>query len=371
MSPETRRLSATVATADDSKSMGRRRLPAAALLTLSAIAVLGGFPVAASAHGPVAPIASSYKAKVGQVPAGLDAKVVDGDQRMWLKVARGQSVVVLDYRGAPYLRFSRSGVDVNHNSSIYYLNQTPVAEVPPANLTRSTPPSWHRVTGSDSYGWHDGRLHALATVARAPGRQYVGKWSIPVTVNGRSSSISGGLWHADDPSIAWFWPIVVVLAWVLAALRVRRAQLDELVARVLAFAALAGVTVGGIARQLHGRPSVGTFQVIGLVLILAFVAWALSRLLFRSPGYFYFLVVAVSALWQGAELFPTLRDGFVLAAVPAFVARVAAVVCLATGAGLLVLVFRLSQKPGEARSADTEWTEDRELEDDAAWELER
>ncbi len=369
MSPETRRLSATVATADDPKSMDRRRLPAGALAVLGAIAVLVGFPAAAHAHGPVAPIASSYEARVDQAPAGLDARVVDGDQRMWLRVAHGETVVVLDYRGAPYLRFTPSGVAVNHNSSIYYLNQTPVPQVPPANLTRSTPPNWHRVGDANEYGWHDGRLHALATVARSPGRQYVGRWSIPVLVNGRASSISGGLWHADDPSIVWFWPIAVLLACVLAAWRVRRAQLDELVARGLAFAALAAVTGGAIARQLHGRPTVGTFQLIGLVLILAFVAWALGRLLFRRPGYFYFLVVAVAALWQGAELFPTLRDGFVLAAVPALMARIAAVVCLGTGAGLLLLVFRLSQKPDEADSGADEWLEDRELEDEA-WELE-
>jgi hypothetical protein len=343
MSPETRRLSATVATADDSKSMDRRRPPAAALIALAAIAALGAFPVRASAHGPVAPIASSYQASVDQGPAGLDAKVVDGDQRMWLRVPRGDTVVVLDYRGAPYLRFSRAGVDVNHNSAIYYLNLTPGAEVPPANPTRSTPPNWHRVSAGDAYGWH----------------------------NGRMSSISGGLWHADDPSIVWFWPIVVLLACVLAALRVRRGQLDELLARLLAFAALAGVTVGGVARQLHGRPTVGAFQLIVLVLIVAFLAWALGRLLFRRPGYFFFLVVAVAALWQGAELFPTLRDGFVLAAVPPLAARVAAVVCLGTGVALLLLVFRLSQKPDqEPPAAADEWTEDHELEDDAAWELE-
>ncbi len=350
--------------------MDRRRPAAVALAVIGAIAMLTAFPVAARAHGPVAPIASSYEAKVDQAPAGLDARVVDGDQRMWLRVPHGETVVVLDYRGAPYVRFSRSGVAVNHNSSIYYLNQTPFPQVPPANLTRSTAPNWHRVSGADEYGWHDGRLHALATVARSPGQHYVGRWSIPVLVNGRASSISGGLWHADDPSIVWFWPIAVLLACVLAAWRVRRAQIDELVARVLAFAALAGVAVGGIARQLHGRPTVGTFQLIGLVLILAFVAWALGRLLFRRPGYFYFLVVAVAALWQGAELFPTLRNGFVLAAVPALVARAAAVLCLGTGAGLLLLVFRLSQKPDQAVAAVDGSDEDRELEDEAAWEFE-
>ncbi len=337
---------------------------------IGAVAVLGGFPAPAHAHGPVAPIASSYEARVEQAPPGLDARVVDGDQRMWLRVPRGDTVVVLDYRGAPYLRFTRSGVEVSHNSSMYYSNQTPVAQVPPANLTRATPPNWHRASGGGAYEWHDGRLHALATVARSPGQRYVGRWSIPLLVNGRATAIAGGLWHADDPSIVWFWPIVVLLACVLAAWRVRQAQLDEFVARLLAFAALAGVAVGGVARQLHGRPTVGTLQLIGLVLILAYVAWALGRLLFRRPGYFYFLIVAVAALWQGAELFPTLRSGFVLAAVPAVVARIAAVVCLGAGAGLLLLVFRLSQKPDAGPSAADEYSEDRELEDEAAWELE-
>ena len=32
---------------------------------------------------------------------------------------------MLDYRGVPYLRFTRSGVAVNENSEMYYLNQTP------------------------------------------------------------------------------------------------------------------------------------------------------------------------------------------------------------------------------------------------------
>ena len=76
-----------------------------------------------------------------QLPAGLEAKVVDGDLRMWLRVPAKQTVVILDYRGAPYLRFSRSGVDVNHNSSMYYLNQVPVQLVP-SDLSATTPPNW-------------------------------------------------------------------------------------------------------------------------------------------------------------------------------------------------------------------------------------
>ena len=60
---------------------------------------------------------------------------------MWLRVHAERTVIVPDYRGAPYLRFSASGIDVNHNSEMYYLNQTPIAETPPWNLTARTPPT--------------------------------------------------------------------------------------------------------------------------------------------------------------------------------------------------------------------------------------
>ena len=325
------------------KRIGVARRPRTVVLVWAGlVAALAVYPDAAQAHGPIAPAASSYFAKVLQLPAGLEAKVVDGDLRMWLQVPRSETVVVLDYRGAPYLRFSSAGVDVNRNSSMYYLNQTPVALTPPANLTPSTPPSWHRVSGGQTYEWHDGRLHALAVVALSPGVSFVGRWRIPIRVDGQLSSISGGLWHADDPSIVWFWPIVVLVACVLAAWRVRRPALDRLVARVLAVTALISVAIAGLGLQLHGRPTTTVFQFVELAAILAFVVWGLSRALFRQPGYFTCFLIGVAALWAGGEMITTLFYGFVLISLPAFLARTATVVCLGTGAGLLLLVFRLA-----------------------------
>jgi hypothetical protein len=67
------------------------------------------------------------------------------------------------------------------------------------------------------------------------------------------------------------------------------------------------------------------------------------------------------AVWEGLNLLPTLLYGYVLAALPAFLARSATVLCLGAGAGLLVLVFRLADqsealtKPlGQASSATLE-----------------
>ncbi|MBV9194289.1 MAG: hypothetical protein JO168_09095 [Solirubrobacterales bacterium] len=329
--------------------MSRRRARAAAVACVLAAWV--AFPGGALAHGPVAPIASSYLARVGTVPDGLQAKVLDGDQRMWLRVAPGAPVVVvLDYRGAPYLRFSRAGVEVNRRSAMYFLNQTP-AELPPGGLTAGTPPVWQPVSGGDAYSWHDGRLHALASVALAPGASYAGRWTIPLRLGGRASAITGGLWHAGAPSIVWFWPIVVLLACVLAGRRLRRPGLDARLARVLALAALAAIATAGVARELHGRPTVSVVQLGTLAVVTAFVAWGLRRVLFERPGYFSYFAIAFVAIWQGGELVPTLLEGYVLAAVPAFVARAAAVIALAGGAGLLLLIFRVADETAEETPA--------------------
>jgi hypothetical protein len=342
--------------------------PRTAVAVLAMLLALGAIPPAAQAHGPIAPISSSYLAKPAQVPAGFDAKTVDGDQRMWLRVPAAQTVVVLDYRGAAYLRFSPTGVEVNHNSEMYYLNQTPVAETPPTNLTADTPPDWHRVSGGHEYGWHDGRLHALATVALTPGSAFVGRWTIPVRINGATSAIAGGLYHADNPSIVWFWPIVVLLACVLAAWRIGSDGLDAKLTRGLAIVALASIAAGSAAKQLHGRPTVGAFALIELAVIVALVAWGLWRVLSGRVGFFMYFAIGFFAIAVGLELVPTLLHGFALTALPAFLARSLSVVCLGTGIGLLPFAFRMAAR-ADAGSRASDYDDELDEEDDGAWGL--
>jgi hypothetical protein len=312
----------------------------AALVALA----LAAFPSAARAHGPIAPNATSYLAKVRRAPAGLRAKVVDGDLRLWLAVTPSETVVVRDYRGAPYLRFSRAGVQVNESSSMYYLNLNP-PETPPSGLSARTPPRWRHVSGAHEYSWHDGRLQALSTIALAPGRSYVGRWTIPVLVDGRPGTVSGGVWHAEDPSLVWFWPIVVLIACVLAGWRLRRPELDERIARVLAVGVLVSIAVGATGRQLHGRPTVSTGQLALLGLVLALVAAGLVWLALGRAGYFFYFLVPIAALAGDFELIPTLLHGYVLMAEPAFLARAAAVVCAGCGVGMLPIALRIGEDP--------------------------
>ncbi len=323
-----------------------RRIAGVLIIIVAALAL----PATASAHGPIDPAASSYRARIEQLPAGMQAQVIDGDLRMWLRVDPSRTVVVLDYQGAPYLRFSRGGVQVNEASAMYYLNQVP-PQIPPTNLGPQTRPQWHRVSSGHAYGWHDGRLHALAATALAPGATYVGRWRIPLRVDGAAAAITGGLYFAASPSIVWFWPILVTLACALAVLRLRRAELDERAARTLAVMALAAFTVAIAGQQLHGRPTVSVGQEVALAAALAFVAWGARRLVLRRHGWFTFFLIAAAAIWEGASMIAVLLDGYVLMALPPFVARAAVVACLSGGLGLLPFVFRIAERPGRARPA--------------------
>lgn len=146
----------------------------------------------------------------------------------------------------------------------------------------------------------------------------MGRWKVPIVLDGRRSALSGGLWHANPPSIVWFWPIVVL--------------------------------------------------VVELGVILAFVLWSLVRVLAWRSGYFAYFAIALVALWQGLELVPTLLNGFVLVAVPATIARASAVLALGAGLALLLMAFRLAEQRSVASGESGRVAE--ELgEDDSAWEL--
>ena len=326
-------------------SRQRGRIAGALAVIVAALAL----PATAAAHGPVDPAASSYVARLGSVPAGIQAKVIDGDQRLWLRVSPRRTVVVIDYQGAPYLRFSPRGVAVNTASAMYYLNQVP-AETPPSTTGPGVAPHWSAVSGAHTYGWHDGRLHALAATAPAPGATYLGRWRVPLRIDGAPSAITGGLYFAASPSIVWFWPILVALACAAAVLRLRRPELDERLARGLAAVALAGFAVAVTGQQLHGRPSVSVGQGVLLAAALVFVAWAGSRLVRRRHGWFTFFVIAALAIWEGASLIAVLLDGHVLMALPPLLARVAVVACLSAGVALLPVVFALAERSGRRRA---------------------
>jgi hypothetical protein len=314
----------------------RRVVPAA---VLAALAV----PGAAQAHsGPLAPVATSFVARLGPLPAGVTARVVDGDQQLWLRVRPGVTVVVLGLQGEPYLRFDGSGVAVNERSPTAYLNRA-VPEPVPAAASAWRTPRWRLVSHGRSYRWHEDRLHALALTARPAGTSYAGRWTIPLRIDGRAARLSGGLWHERSPStLLWLWPALVAVLCVPALLRLRRRRLDAALTSVLAVAALAAIVAGHVARNLYGRPFVQAGQLGWLAFSCAFAG--VAAILLQRPRWrpLALLATAAYALEVGLALLPVLERGAVLAALPASLDRVVATMALGAGGCLLVsaVVFR-------------------------------
>ena len=316
----------------------RARRFATLVAALLAVAYLGCWqPATAAADGPLTPVASSYLARITHVPAGLHAKVLDGYLSLWLQASPEMDVTVFDFYGAPWLHFDREGVFQNRNSQEYYLGQTPIPETPPTGLTARTPPHWVMVSGGHSYTWREGRLHSVALEARAPGVSYVGPWSIRLRVNGDPARLSGGVWYAARPSIVWFWPIVVLIACALAIWRLHDRRLNRRVARALAFVLLALIAIAALGRELHGRPTVGALQVIELAIGLAVIGAAGRWLAASRGGRPLSWAIALVSLWAGLVLSPVLLHGFVLVALPAFLARLAATLLLGGSVGLALL----------------------------------
>jgi hypothetical protein len=304
----------------------------------SLLAVLALLPGTAQAHGPTAPVGLNYLAVIDSAPAGLVAKVVDGDQTMSLRVPAAITLEVIDYQGAPYLRFTAGGVYVNRRSEMYYLNQ-PTQVAVPVHIGPQSRPVWARASSGHSYSWFDGRLQALATVKLAPGAREAGTWRIPVLVDGRSEALSGSLLYRPRPSLIWFWPIAVLLACTLALQRAGRPALSRWVIRTLSLAALLGLSIAAIALELHGRPNVTLLQTVLLGLALAVAVVALARILMARARLPLFFLIGAAALGTGFDLLPALLNGFVLVAVPPFLARAGTVLCLSCGLSLFALVL--------------------------------
>jgi hypothetical protein len=325
------------------------RASVAVLALLAAAALLPGRALAHA--GRTAPAASAFLATITSAPAAVEARVVDADQRLWLRVAPGHDVVVLGLREEPYLRFSDRGVETNTASPTSYLDRArPLT--PPAGLGPRTPPSWKRVSGGRSRSWHDDRLHALALAAHPPGDALLGRWVVPLVVDGRRTAVIGTLRHAAAPSLLWFWPVLLAAALVPALLRLPAARLDAQARLALALLALAASTTARLGRELYGRPTVSTGQLVLATLTCA-VAAGLAALSFRREWRsLAATVTGALALYQGLALAGTLRNGFVLAAVPAAVERTAVAVSLGAGPALLLLVLAAGA-PAEVGAAAT------------------
>jgi hypothetical protein len=277
---------------------------------------------------------------------------VDGDRAIWMRAQPSLTVIVTGLRGEPYLRFSSAGVAVNTRSATWFLNRV-YPQVVPRGLTSTTPPQWKALTSQHWWTWPDGRLHTPALSAHPAGDVYLGRWVVPLVVDGRGTAIRGGLWQSAPASLLWFWPLLLLAACIPALLKLREARLEAPVGAALAGLALVAATVARLGRELYGRPTVSPWQLalVGVTCLVAVALAALySRRAWRPVGG---ILIGIAAAAQGSELVSTLRDGWVLSAGPAWLERSATGLSLASGVALIVISLSLGL-PDRSREADSE-----------------
>jgi hypothetical protein len=139
------------------------------VLAVGALLVFAG----AAAADPVGP--TDYRSEIVELDPpvpGVEVGIVGGDSFVELRADPGVEVVVVGYRGEPYLRFEVDGtVRRNERSPSRWQNDDRYAavELPPA-ADADGDPEWVDVAGDGIYAWHDHRAHWM-NPTRPPGAE--------------------------------------------------------------------------------------------------------------------------------------------------------------------------------------------------------
>jgi hypothetical protein len=315
----------------------RARARALALAAVGVVALGVASPAAAHSRSPA--IALDYRVRLApetEALRGVRVELVDGGR--WLRV-RVEPPAVLEVEGSlgeAFLRFAPNGVWVNASS--------PTAE---AVRLVSRGSGWRRLTDRHELTWHDHRLAPPPLTTAG----FVGRFSLPATLDGRPTAIAGTFWSVRKPLLA-FWigaGALAVAALALAGrlLRSSRASLAAWVATVGAAAALAMETAFAVANPLaHER----WLQVAAAVVLLAAVV---ATLAVRSANArrWIALTVGVYASLMGLSAVSTLLHGVVISTLPAPAVRAATLIALVCGcAAVLLAVVADADRPVTRRA---------------------
>jgi hypothetical protein len=235
----------------------RRIALLAAILT-----ICGGGVAHADPPGP-----TDYQSRVVAITpavAGVSARIIGGDSFFELSVDTSVTieVVVVGYRGEPYLRFRPGGeVQENERSPSKYLNRSRYeTSSPPPEADPAADPEWKAVAQDGRWAWHDHRTHWMNTarpLGHVPGDQIL-EAVIPLLVDGAPVSVTVTSTWMPAPSSApmllgalgggGLGAAAIAAAWLAAHRRTggrrRRSDPGRLASIVLAGGAAAALAVG-------------------------------------------------------------------------------------------------------------------------------
>ncbi len=336
------------------RSRQTRGIARAARLAVLTVALAGLFalinPVPASAH--IAGSSGSptnYRATVTAIrPAAPTMEVAVGLGGQWVRITNhaAAEIMVLGYRGEPFLRLAENRVQINELSS----TAAETGQVP-ATVASEDPaaePRWTTQREGDQVTWSDARLAAPPESAGASG-----SWELPLVVDGQRVTVLGTRDLVPSPS-PWPWAAALVLlgAAVSAVGWMRnwhRPMAAVVATGILAFGLhLLGT---GLAPQqsgpLLGWVGIGAVGAFALVIGAVTVVSTLRRRVTApdrvvTTGIMVLLLAAtdISVLWNSQLPF----------AGPAVLDRGLTVLTYAVAVGLLVAGVRLVRQARQATS---------------------
>jgi hypothetical protein len=285
-------------------------------------------PASAAAHGRTATIALDYRLALDRSTRdlpGVQVRILDGDRDLQVAVDPGTVLLVRGALGEGMLRIDRSGVWANAGS--------PTATGD--KVVSAAAHGWVRLSGGLTVAWHDHRLSPPPATTVGP----VGRFVVPVVVNGVPAAISGTFFRVARPPL-WPWALaaLVLVGAIVVAIRRRglRAPLTIGLGVAAGIAALVEVTTFAVSDAPTG--GVAWLQVITAFVVAAVLGAFLVRLRGRSrvhaAGVFGAVAAAVSL---GST--PVFWHGVVISALPALGARAACWIAIVAGVAAACLSF--------------------------------
>jgi hypothetical protein len=303
---------------------GRLRLRVVIPVALAALAL----PATAAAHGRTATIALDYRLALDQSTRslpGVHVRILDGDRDFQVRVDPGTTLLVKGELGEPEIRIDATGVWANADSPTATSDR----------LVSASEHGWVRISGGRTATWHEHRLNPPSISKLGP----VGRFVIPIEVDGRAATISGTFIRVARPSV-WPWPVAAALlaggVYLATRRKALRGSLTIGLGLAAGVAALLEITTFAVSDAPTG--GIAWLQLIGSILVGAVLAGLLLRLQGRARVHAAGVVGAIAAAVSLSST-PVFWHGVVISVLPGVVTRALCGFALVAGVAAAVLSF--------------------------------